>query len=1001
MSKYTLGLDIGSKSIGWALVEHGDREQIAAMGVRVFPEGVDRDTKGMEKSKNTTRREARSARRTHQRRIDRKKRLVRTLRSVGLLPQGHDELISLFQSNPYELRKKGLDERLDPYAFGRALYHLSQRRGFKSNRKSGKAKEDGPVIKGANALQAEMDAKSCRTIGEYFAGLNPEEQRIRERYTYRSMYQKEFDLLWSEQAPFYPQILTEELRQQVRDQIIFFQRPLKRSDQIGKCELEPDQKRCPRGDWYARRFRLLQDVNNLIIQNPDGTEQKLSSDQRTILLNELGQKDKLDFNKIRKKLGLLETQKFNAEYRIGPNGKKVEAMKGDAFAAAMRSRNAFGPEAWAAMDEQEKISLNEWLVDLDDDELAAQLKAQYGLNNERINLILKISLPQGYMSFSRMAIMKLIPIMEEGKLTSEAKKQVYGDHPPVNAAQSAAKLALPPDIRNPIVQKALYEVRKVINALVREYGKPTRIKIEMARDVQGSRQQREELHWNQLDNEKRNSEARKRLIEDVGILDPTRADVITYKLWEECNRVCPYTGKAIDQNDLFGPEPTYQVEHILPYDRSLDDSYMNLTLCEAHENIHVKKSQTPYETYSHDPQRFDQILQRVNASRMPYPKRRRFWQQEIDLDKQIERELNDTRYICSEVVRYLKQLGISVQGTRGKITAELRHQWGLDGIFSQLGVRRDDDHRRHAVDALIVAVTHNDHLHRLAASKYATAGVRFETPWATFRDDARDIVKGINVSHRVCRKVSGALHEETNYGPTGLKDEDGQDLYVYRKKLEDLTAPMVAKIVDPVVRDIVTQRLIENGIHPGAADRKIPKEVWKEPLYMRQTTSAKHVHIKKVRIRDVKNNVILLKDKTGHSYRAVEPGGNHHIEIFECSHEGDRTRRDARVISMFEATQRSQQGQPVVIQDYADGKSFVCSLSPNEMFMLELPDGRPALHRVQKIIYDGRIVFRPHTYSGKVSDSDQPPLIQRRNTNTLRGWKVSVDPLGRISPAND
>jgi CRISPR-associated endonuclease Csn1 len=84
---------------------------------------------------------------------------------------------------------------LTPHEFGRVLYHLSQRRGFKSNRKSGKAKEDGPVIKGANTLQAEIDAAGCRTLGEYFAGLNPEEQRIRGRYTYRSMYQKEFALL--------------------------------------------------------------------------------------------------------------------------------------------------------------------------------------------------------------------------------------------------------------------------------------------------------------------------------------------------------------------------------------------------------------------------------------------------------------------------------------------------------------------------------------------------------------------------------------------------------------------------------------------------------------------------------------------------------------------------------------------------------------------------------------------------------------------------------------
>ncbi|HNS22185.1 MAG TPA: type II CRISPR RNA-guided endonuclease Cas9 [Sedimentisphaerales bacterium] len=993
MTDYTLGLDIGSKSIGWTLVEHGDCDRIAAMGVRVFPEGVDRDTQGMEKSKNATRREARSARRTRQRRIDRKRRLVRTLRSIGLLPQGRDELVSLFQSDPYELRKRGLDERLDPYAFGRALYHLAQRRGFKSNRKSGKAREDGPVIKGAAALQKEMTAQGCRTLGEYFDVLSVQEQRVREHYTFRSMYLEEFDLLWAAQARYYPQILTEDLRRRVRDEIMFFQRPLKPTDNlIGDCELEPGQKRCPRGDWYALRFRILQDVNNLIVQNANGTERRLTPDERRALLDELHRKAEVAFSDIRKMFGLLETQRFNLEQ----DGKKTK-LKGNPFTSGMRSKKAFGPKRWDEMPESEKVMLSEWLADLEDDELAARLKAQCGLDDAQAEAVLKVSLPQGYMSFSRAAIAKLIPVMEEGKLTSEAKEQVYGDRPPADAIHATDKLGLPPDIRNPIVQKALYEVRKVVNGIIREYGKPRRIKIEMARDVQGSRQQREELHWRQLDNEKRNSEVRKRITEDIGILDPTRDDVIKYKLWEECNWICPYTGTPIDKTDLFGPCPTFQVEHILPYDRSLDDSYMNLTLCEAHENIHVKKSQTPYETYSHDPQRFEQILERVNKSKMPYAKRRRFWQQEVDLDTQIQRELNDTRYICAEVVRYLRQLGISVQGTRGKITAELRHQWGLDGIFSELGVRRDDDHRRHAVDALIVAVTNNEHLRTLAASKYGQTGARFQTPWPIFRNEARDFVNGINVSHRVCRKVSGPLHEETNYGPTGLKDESGQDIYVYRKRLEDLTAPMVAKIVDPVVRDIVTQRLAENGIHPGAADRKIPKEVWKDPLYMRQTASTKRIQIKKVRIRDVKNNVILLKDRSGQPYRAVESGSNHHIEIFEYTQGPDKGKRDARVVSTYEAVRRSREDQPVVCREHGANTRFICSLAINDMVLLTGKTGELALYRVQKMSAAKQIYFRHHA----AARIDREDTLVRRQATLFSGSKVTVDPLGRISVAND
>lgn len=994
MASYILGLDIGSNSGGWALLQGEGKPRIIDLGVRVFPEGVDRDTKGLEKSKNATRREARGARRTHQRRNRRKEQLLSVLRAAGVLPTGNSELRSLFHKSAYELRKKGLDERLELFEFGRMLYHLSQRRGFKSNRKSGKAKEDGVVIKGANALQTDMDQKGCRTIGEYFAGLDPDEQRIRGRYTFRAMYQKEFDLLWAKQAESYPDVFNDELRKKIRDEIIFFQRPVTwDSKTIGGCQLEVGEKRCPRGDWYATQFRLLQDVNNLIIQNPDGSEEALSDDQRKILMDELAQKKELPFEKAREKLGLMETQFFNLEA-----GGKIKTLKGDVFTAAMRSKSIFGAKRWAAMPDEEKIKLNEAVVHLEDDELAAKMRSEYGADDKQTEAVLKISLPRGYMSFSRKAIMKLLPFMEEGAITSDAIELAGYARDKHGEGAGLNKLPLPPDLRNPIVQKALFEVRKVVNAVIREYGKPAKIVIEMARDVQGSSRQREELHWKILENETRNKGARTRLTEDIGITRPTRDDVIKYKLWEECGHTCPYTGKHISQTALFGPNPEFHIEHILPYDRSLDDSYMNKTLCEAHENIHVKRNQTPYEAYSHDPERYEEIKQNIKV--LPWPKRQKFLQKEIDLDQHIARELNDTRYICREVVKYLKQLGVYVRGSRGKVTSELRHQWGLDGIFDELGTRRDDDHRRHAVDAVIVGVTQNEHLHQLARSKYSVEGIAFETPWPDFREEVREKVKHINVSHRAKRKASGKLHEETNYGPTGMKDERGQDLYVYRKALDALTVPMIGKIVDPVVREIVARRLGENGIDLNKA-KNIPKEVWKKPLYMRTTKSSKKVPIKSVRIHDVKNNVIALKDTSGNVYRVVEPGSNHHVEIFEYADKRGRLKRDGKVVSMFEAVQRSQKGEPVVQTDHGPDKKFVCSLAPNEMFMLELDDGMHDLHRVQKIIYDGRIVLRPHVFSGKLSDTDKPPMIQRRSVTTLKGVKVAVDPLGRVRPAND
>jgi len=485
------------------------------------------------------------------------------------------------------------------------------------------------------------------------------------------------------------------------------------------------------------------------------------------------------------------------------------------------------------------------------------------------------------------------------------------------------------------------------------------------------------------------------MMQEFNILSPSRDDIIKYKLWEECNKQCPYTGKQIAQHQLFGENPEFQIEHILPYSRSLDDSYMNKTLCCVNEN-RLKGNQTPYEFYSHDAEKYEQVKQRIRV--LPWPKQRKFLQKEIELDKCIERELNDTRYICKEVVRYLKQLGVHVRGTRGRVTAELRHQWGLNSILdlTGAGMKNRDDHRHHSVDAAVVAVTRNEHLRKLAESKYSPTSVNFAQPWDGFRKDLEEKVNRINVSHRVCRKVSGALHEETSYGPTGEKDNKGQDIFVYRKKLEDLTISMVKNIVDDVVRDIVKDRLKEFGIDL-TKNVKISKDVWAKTLYMKTTKSEKKVPIKKVRIQSVFNNMIGIKDKDGNIYRAVAPGSNHHIEIFEYTEGRKKGERDGNVVTMFEAVQRSHSGLSVVNTEHGKGTKFICSLAINEMFLFNIGDGFKTLYRVQKLSSNKQIFLRPHTFAG---DLQKYKGISKR-PNTLKGNKVTVNPLGIVHPAND
>ena len=162
MSNCVLGLDVGPNSVGWALVDEG-KKSIMGAGVRVFPEGVDRDQQGGEKSKSQTRRDARGMRRQVARRSRRKRQLHDLLVQAHLLPSDKDQLPAVLAPNPYELRSRALDVKLEPYEIGRVLLHLNQRRGFLSNRKTdpGRDKETQGMLAEINQLAQAVASAGC------------------------------------------------------------------------------------------------------------------------------------------------------------------------------------------------------------------------------------------------------------------------------------------------------------------------------------------------------------------------------------------------------------------------------------------------------------------------------------------------------------------------------------------------------------------------------------------------------------------------------------------------------------------------------------------------------------------------------------------------------------------------------------------------------------------------------------------------------------------------
>ncbi len=230
--RYRLALDLGSTSLGWAMLRLDKNNQPCAVikaGVRIFSDG--RNPKDGS-SLAVTRREARAMRRRRDRLLKRKARMMRTLVEYGFFPADDLQRKALETLNPYTLRAKGLNDALTPAEFGRALFHINQRRGFKSNRKTDKKDNDSGALKTAiKKLHETLATENCRTVGEWLnkrltdTSKPPQERTVRARYHQdkilkddgktkinkyydlyidRSMIEHEFDELWKKQSELNP-----------------------------------------------------------------------------------------------------------------------------------------------------------------------------------------------------------------------------------------------------------------------------------------------------------------------------------------------------------------------------------------------------------------------------------------------------------------------------------------------------------------------------------------------------------------------------------------------------------------------------------------------------------------------------------------------------------------------------------------------------------------------------------------------------------------------------
>jgi CRISPR-associated endonuclease Csn1 len=1024
--------------------------------------------RGQDESNAVARRAARLVRRQLRRRVARQKELFRLLQRYGLLPlyEGSDadlsqqrhsilnqldrDLAAKWSSlNPataqaaidlplYLLRKAALDFELEPFELGRVLYHLSQRRGYLSNRKEKAARQERPEASAKNdnlgqvegdihSLEEAIRASAARTLGEYFAGLNPHQQKVRRRWTGRKMYEDEFQKIWEKQQEFRPQLLTEEFRRDVK-RLLFFQRPIKeQSHLIGKCELEPDERRASWATLEAQEFRLLQKVNDLEIVCPgqvDGV--RLTQEQRQVVLNLLQNAGEVTFKKIRKELQLAENVGFNLQ-----RGGETK-LKGNLTNRVLSA--AFG-DRWAELtDADKKQAVEDWRTIEREESLIRRAIDHWQLDEAGADWLAKHPAPAGYCSLSRKALGKILPLMRQGLRFKEAETAIYGSRfsggkvydriPPVREALKS--------LRNPAIERALTELRKVTNALISEMGvKPSEIRIELARDLKKPRRERAEASRMMRGREKERAGLKARLLQECGIHNPSRQDIEKALLHEECGGICPYTGRSIVFSSLFGQSPQFDVEHIIPFSRIPDDSFQNKTLCYHEENREVKRNQTPFEAYK-DPEQYEAILNRLRSwPRVNLGKLRRFELRTTDeLEGFSSRQLNDTRYASKLACDLMGTLygGRDVDtgaGARqvvfastGMVTATLRRGWGLEAILREAAPSANGqnkgkprtDHRHHAIDAITIALSRPSLIAALSRANSSEnpwpangrTAPRIQAPWKNFVETIRPQIEQMLVSHRPEHRLTGALHDETNYGRP--RKENGKDVVHIRKPVSGLSSSDIENIVDPSIRAVVVSKASQYGgtLKDWTPNDKNPD--W--PLLVTRTGNA--VPIKRVRIRKA---LAVESIATGERIRHVALSSNHHVAIFALLDEHGREKRwDSMAVSLYEAMERKRKGETVVQQVFPDvGEwQFKFSLMGGDTVLLHKDCSHeenrctPTVWLLRTIATNGQLSFVPINEARKKSEIQAAGGWWSPRADALRkldAVKVTIDSLGRLHEA--
>lgn len=800
------GLDGGIASIGWAVLDIDDSGQtIVAAGVRTFdPPETDRERTPT----NAIRRLHRGQRRVIRRRRQRMSAIRRLFREKGLLTDAHRSALKQPGLDPWRLRAEGLERVLSGREFAVALGHIARHRGFRSNAKRDRgANAPDETSKMKKAIEATRERLGqWQTVGQMFA-CDPDYAARKHnrgqdysRSILRSDQEAEVRTLFAAQRRLGNDLATEAIQSAYAD-AAFSQRPLADSEHmVQRCPFEPDQMRTARRSYAFEMFRLLSRLANLRLTS-GGQEWKLSAEQIGRVAEDFGRQKGISYRTVRKLLDLDPRTRF-AGVADKDEVRDVVARTGGAAEGTKVLRDAVGDAGWRVLmhNPLQRDRIAEVLTFREDPASIRKGLEETGVEQPILDAILS-ALEEGRFSafngaghISAKAARSLLPGLQRGLMYSEACEEVGYDH----AAKAELNLE---DVRNPVARKAVSEMLKQVRALIREYGQPGYMHVELARDIGKSAEERDKIAKGIEDRNKQRDRLRSELADLLG-RRPSTDEMLRYELWKEQNGRCLYTDDPIEPASIAADDNSVQIDHILPWSRFGDDSYVNKTLCTARAN-QAKRGRTPFEWFSDDKpeQEWSAFAARVEGCReMKGRKKGGFYlrrnAKEVE-ERFRNRNLGDTRYATRLLLDLLAR-SYPVDGKRhvlarpGALTAKLRRAWGVEDLKKGPDGKRLEDDRHHAVGAIVVAATTQAMLNNLtraaqeAERRGAPRGFDFEhVPCpAGFRESVAAILAQIFVSRPERRRARGEAHAATI---KQVREINGTPVVFERKPVEKLT----------------------------------------------------------------------------------------------------------------------------------------------------------------------------------------------------------------------